>query len=95
MQRRVKIESVISSRYQQPGFRPVSWDERRSGIEKVRTADGDTLLLDSASMQSTPAPGWELMLKEPVLLKSGETAYLWTLYGLEPVVNDPKAKRCH
>lgn len=80
--RRVRVAEVLSGRYQ-PGEKPVSWDQRISGVEKIRTADGDTLSLYSGGGQSTPAPGWELLLtKERAQLSEHEPALLWTLYGI-------------
>lgn len=63
------------------------WEERHSGIEKVRTEDGDEVELYSNGGQSSPAPGWELLLlksrRNPVASGPGDpAAALWTLYGL-------------
>lgn len=67
--RRVKIKSVIRSRYEArgdgrftSGTKPLSWDQRLAGIDEVLTETGETLKLFSNGGQSTPAPGWELLL---------------------------------
>jgi hypothetical protein len=82
----VKIVEVIESRYA-PGQRPALWNERREGLEKIRTADGKVLQLFSTGGQSTPAPGWELLLTKVVpQTQSGTTAaFQWTLYGVAAV----------
>jgi hypothetical protein len=81
--RRVRVLEVIESRYQ-PGKRPVSWDDRRAGRERVRTADGEVLVLASNGGQSSPAPGWELLLTRQVDADDPMEfpAVEWTLYGL-------------
>lgn len=76
--RRVTVAQVLQSRYA-PGRRPGSWDARREGIERIRTTSGEELELFSTGGQSSPAPGWELLLTEP-----RDTAVEWTLYGLKP-----------
>ncbi len=67
--RRVKIKSVLRSRYESrgdgrflSGSKPLSWDERISGVDEVLTENGERLELFSNGGQSTPAPGWELLL---------------------------------
>jgi hypothetical protein len=79
--RRVKVREIVAGRYP-PGERPVSWDERRAGTDEVVTEDGERLLLFDSGGQSTPAPGWELLLRKPAPNHSG--AVTWTLYGLGP-----------
>lgn len=80
--RRIRVQEVLSGRYP-PGEKPVSWDERKSGIEQIRTVEGDTISLYSGGGQSTPAPGWELLLtKEQPQLSNPTPAILWTLYGI-------------
>ena len=88
--RRVKVAKIIQSRYE-PGKRPVSWDKRLEGIEQIKTADGEVIALFSGGSQSTPAPGWELLLTQGIELDltTGDHANIacgtaWTLYGLAP-----------
>lgn len=58
----------------------MSWDERVDGFDVVKTEDGSELTLLSSGAQSTPAPGWELLLTDRT--DGGE--YRWTLYGIRP-----------
>ncbi len=60
--------------------RPLSWDERREGIDVIRTVSGETVKLYSSAMQSPPQPGWVVLITGG----SGETGYTWTLYGIPP-----------
>ena len=67
--RRVKVKEVLLSRYQvrgderyTSGKKPLSWDERIAGIDEILTEAGERLKLFSNGGQSTPAPGWELLL---------------------------------
>ena len=81
--RRIIVSEVLSSRYE-PGERPVSWDKRFSGYDEVRTVEGETVRLLSDGGQSSPAPGWELLLTKPS--PQDNTAFQWTLYGILPGV---------
>ena len=74
---RVRVASIISSRYPD-GFRPASWDERRDGVDLVRTIDGKELRLMSDGGQSPPKPGWEILLTEG----DAHHGFRWTLYGI-------------
>ena len=89
--KRYKVTQVISSRYDHSGgkslrsdlyspdlMRPLSWDERRAGIDVVSVSTGETLKLFSDGGQSVPQPGWE------IVLTGGDdaTGRIWTLYGL-------------
>lgn len=76
--RRVKIQSVITGRYR-PGTRPLSWDQRVSGTDKIQTTTGEELTLSSSGQQSTPAPGWEILLMPN---GSADQGIPWTLYGV-------------
>jgi len=58
--------------------RPDNWDERHSGVDVVRTSDGEVLKLLSDGMQSTPKPGWVIMLLDG----NHEQGFRWTLYGI-------------
>lgn len=83
--RRVVVRSVIDSRYE-PGTRPVNWDERREGVETVEVEGEGRIRLFSSGGQSSPAPGWELLLTDrshanPTL--GDDPAYVWTLYGIK------------
>ncbi len=77
--RRVRVASVISSRYPD-GFRPLSWDERRAGIDVIRTSEGKELRLQSDGGQSAPKVGWEIVLSDG----DAHAGYRWTLYGIAP-----------
>lgn len=74
---RVRVAEIVSSRYPD-NRRPFSWDQRREGIDIIRTADGSLLNLMSDGGQSPPQNGWEIMLTRPV----EGNAFAWTLYGL-------------
>ena len=75
--RRVVVQELLESRYVN-GFRPSSWDKRVSGFDKIRTKDGETLLLNSSGGQSPPHNSWEILL----MSGDSEQGYLWTLYAL-------------
>ena len=77
--RRVVVRDIMISRYHEDG-RPVNWSQRAPGTEKIRTIDGEEVTLRSAGGQSSPAPGWELLLTE----EHPGGGYLWTLYGIKP-----------
>ena len=80
--RRITVTNVLSSRYA-PGQRPVSWDERTEGEEEVETEESGAIRLNSNGGQSSPAPGWELLLT--TLTPKG---YEWTLFGIKHASND-------
>jgi hypothetical protein len=67
----------LAGRYQ-PGTRPVLWDERFPGVDRVITTSGETIDLLSEGGQSSPAPGWELLLTEELAGQGSR----WTLYGI-------------
>jgi hypothetical protein len=76
----VQVESIISSRY--AGHqRPLSWDDRREGIDVVRTGDQRTLRLLSDGGQSPPQPGWTIIISEG----NESSGYRWTLYSMPQV----------
>lgn len=79
--RRIKISKVLNSRYQ-PGKRPISWDERKEGIEKIISDTGEELVLFSNGGQSSPAPSWELLLMKENPFAGETSALSWTLYGV-------------
>lgn len=84
---RVVVRKVVEGRYI-PGTRPVLWDERRSGFDHIETLDGTKLCLASNGGQSTPAPGWELMLISYSNSESApDAAFEWTLFGISPHVH--------
>lgn len=73
----VQVDSILSSRY--PGNeRPLSWDDRRDGIDTIRTKDQKTLRLLSDGGQSPPQPGWSILISEG----DASQGYKWTLYGM-------------
>ena len=71
------------------GEKPIDWDNRIAGQDSVvvytesdccnTEAGTETILLNSLGDQSTPAPGWVLMLTDG----NSETGYSWTLYGFK------------
>lgn len=74
---RIRVTEVVSSRY--PGNKkPLSWDARVQGFDRVRAEDGSTYNLLSDGGQSPPQPGWDLMLTTV----QPDGSYTWTLYGL-------------
>lgn len=98
--RRVLVREVVTARYHN-GQRPLSWDKRRAGIEKILTEEGETVTLLSGGGQSTPKPGWELLLvrtaeekdyQSQLLSPSAEPAVTWTLYGIRPSATDSKER---
>jgi len=74
--KKISVAELISSRY--PGERPADWDQRFSGVDVVATETGETLTLVSSGQQSSPKPGWSLMLTA----ERPGIGYEWTLYGL-------------
>jgi len=89
--RRVLVSRVISYRYDDRR-RPLSWDKRHAGLESIETAEGEIINLLSNGGQSTPKPGWELLLIknaeqadfENQLVEWNESsAVTWTLYGIK------------
>lgn len=73
---RLRVVKLLESRYQS-GSRPLSWDERRAGVDVILTEDGKTIRLASDGQQSPPQPGWT------ILVSDGNTeGYTWTLYGI-------------
>lgn len=80
--RRVHVKKVISSRYSS-GERPLSWDERVAGIEEIQAEDGELVVLFSNGGQSTPKPGWDILLTQPHRsAQASQLALEWTLYGI-------------
>ena len=78
-ERRVRVGRVVKSRYS-AGFRPLSWDDRKAGVDIIETVEGEVFRLSSSGQQSCPQPGWEIVLTGG----DGEQGYGWTLYGLAP-----------
>jgi len=82
--RTVSIAKVLESRY--PNHeRPLSWDARIAGYDRVITTDGEQITLLSNGQQSTPEVGWKLMLTEENMIDAVR-AYSWTLYGLPSAI---------
>jgi len=76
---RIKVKSVAASRYRkQEGYRPASWEQRKSGIDSVKTTSGEVINLFSDGQQSTPESGWEILLTGG----NDKDGYSWTLYGI-------------
>lgn len=78
--RRVVVSRVIESRYDS-NERPLSWDERVSGYDRIVTDGGETINLLSDGQQSTPKEGWKILLTEEDMIDAAR-AYKWTLYGI-------------
>ena len=78
--KRVCVAELVCGRYQ-AGGRPLSWDQRRPGVETIKTEDGQEIDLYSSGGQSSPAPGWVLLLTREH--EAGQPALEWTLYGLQ------------
>ncbi len=76
---RAKVRQLVTSRYPD-NIRPASWDDRREGVDVVKTEDNRYIKLSSDGGQSPPNPGWIIMLTGGDF----QTGYTWTLYGLEP-----------
>lgn len=79
--KKISVAKVISSRYE--GDRPANWDERYAGVDVITTYSGDTMTLVSTGQQSSPKPGWTLMLTA----EQPGVGFQWTLYGLPPNPN--------
>jgi len=77
---RVIVKEIVSCRYGAlpPTGRLQSWDERKEGVDVVRLADGSTVKLWSDGQQSTPLPGWVIMITGG----APSDGYHWTLYGM-------------
>jgi hypothetical protein len=92
--RLVIVKEVVESRYSN-GVRPASWDERRAGVDRIRTSEGEELLLLSAGQQGTPKVGWQVLLtgQESLSQENSQMAncFTWTLYGLG-VAHDPEKR---
>ena len=79
--KRIVVKEVISSRYE-PGDRPVSWDKRIAGIEKIITTSDEEVSLYSNGQQSSPDIGWELLLTKDNSGSKVDEGVCWTLYGV-------------
>ena len=75
----VTVGEIVKSRYD--GKRPMSWDDRRPGIDSVRTTEGSELSLWSDGQQSPPETGWKIVLMANEE-REGKRCYRWTLFGL-------------
>ena len=73
---RVRVVKLLESRYPS-GSRPLSWDERKAGIDTVQSEDGKTIRLASDGQQSPPQPGWTILVSA-----GSPQGYQWTLYGI-------------
>lgn len=77
--KKIIVSEIISSRYPNSGgIHNSSWDERITGIDVIKSSEGNPLKLYSDGMQSTPQKGWSIMLTSG----NEETGYRWTLYGV-------------
>ena len=77
---RFLVKEILDSRYGDNGHeRPLSWDDRGSGIDVVIAEDGKTYRLWSDGGQSPPKKGWIVLLRE----EREDGAYAWTLYGMQ------------
>jgi len=74
---RAVVTSIVSGKYN-PGTKPLSWDDRRAGLDVVLSSKGEEIILDSRGDQSTPDTGWEILING----KTGK-GFTWTLYGVQ------------
>jgi hypothetical protein len=74
----VEVKSVVNGRYGSSLSRPLTWEDRLDGTDEVITTSGELIRLASSGQQSTPAPGWTIMLTGG----QAHQGYTWTLYGL-------------
>lgn len=79
LRKRVTVKKVLSSRYSNSS-RPQSWDDRKEGIDCIRTTSGEEIKLYSNGQQSTPKEGWVILLTDG----SEDKGFSWTLYGIPP-----------
>lgn len=75
---RIKVQEVLSSRYEGQHHRPANWDRRKSGVDVVKTTDGQTIKLQSDGGQSPPQKDWVVLLSKG----DAQSGYIWTLYGM-------------
>lgn len=80
--RRVIVKELISGRFP-AGKKPTSWDDRRGGIDKVKTTEGEIISLQSTGGQSSPGAGWEILIELKEKNVTDEPLYSWTLFGLK------------
>ena len=74
---RVQVKRIVRSRYDN-SKRPASWDDRAAGEDRVEIEGGHSIKLQSDGGQSTPQPGWVILLRGG----NAQAGYEWTLYGL-------------
>jgi hypothetical protein len=74
----VTVKEIVSGRYGSLPGRPLSWDERREGIDIVRDDNGKLFRLFSDGGQSTPEPGWKILLRDG----DERAGRRWTVYGM-------------
>jgi hypothetical protein len=89
----VVVSELIAGRYKgMEGSlqRPLSWDERQSGNDIILTEDGMQLKLLSTGQQSSPVPGWKLLITGG----SSDSGYTWTLYGM-PATDIARSTAAH
>jgi hypothetical protein len=85
---RLSVIELVASRYdaieggmrQLGSERPLFWDDRKEGLDIVRSASGEEVRLHSTYMQSPPKPGWVIVLTGG----DRESGFTWTLYGITP-----------
>jgi hypothetical protein len=83
--KKVVVKTRLTSRYDhfyaegrlESGGRPMLWENRVEGLDRILTDQGEELVLYSDGQQSPPSAGWVVMLTE----KKAD-GYAWTLYGL-------------
>lgn len=74
----IEVDQLVSARYPD-GKRPPSWDNRKQGLDVVKTVDGQLVQLLSNGGQTPPQKNWKLVLT------GGDVSngYTWTLYGIQ------------
>ncbi len=80
--RKVVVASLKQARYADKR-RPLSWDQRRDGIDVITSQAGEDIRLWSDAGQSPPQAGWVILLtSEGERADKAHDGYRWTLYGL-------------
>lgn len=76
--KKISVSELVQGRYPS-GNKPLSWNDRYSGVDVVKDASGSEYKLESSGDQSAPQKGWQILLTET---GSAPGTYKWTLYGI-------------
>ena len=76
--KKIVVKKLLSGRYDNLS-KPLLWDDRKAGLDKIEDGEGRVYSLQSAGDQSSPSPGWQI-----ILTSRGDSpdSFNWTLYGL-------------